>query len=147
MAATAAADNRQLLSELLDLRQKEPRDDLISVLATAEYTDTDGTTKPLTRTEAMGFVSLLAAAGAETTTKLLGNCMVYLARNPDERRALWDDPELLPSAIEEVLRYDTPSQYQGRVATRDVELHGVTIPEAEGMIAEVDPRGGRNLED
>jgi cytochrome P450 len=53
---------------------------------------------------------------------------VYLARNPDQRQRLWDDPALLSPAIEEVLRYDPPSQFQGRVALRDVTVHGTTIP-------------------
>jgi len=54
---------------------------------------------------------------------------VYLARHPDQRRKLWDDPSLMAQTIEEVLRYDAPSQFQGRVAMRDVTVHDVTIPE------------------
>jgi cytochrome P450 len=55
--------------------------------------------------------------------------VVYLARHPDQRRKLWDDPSLMAQTIEEVLRYDAPSQFQGRVAMRDVTVHDVTIPE------------------
>lgn len=119
---------RKLMLALLAERRTRPRNDLMSLLAETTYEDVDGRTKHLTDDEAVSFMGLLAAAGAETTTKLLGNCVVYLARNPDQRQRVWDDPALLPSAIEEVLRYDPPSQFQGRVAMRDVTVHGVTIP-------------------
>jgi cytochrome P450 len=116
------------VGELLALRRKDPRDDLVSLLAHSEYEDADGRRKHLADHEVVAFVGLLAAAGAETTTKLLGNCMVYLARHPDQRRRLWEDPRRIPQAVEEVLRFDAPSQFQGRVAMRDVEMHGVKIP-------------------
>jgi cytochrome P450 len=119
----------QMMRALLAERRARPQDDLMSLLAEASYEDVDGRTKRLTDDEAVAFMGLLAAAGAETTTKLLGNCVVYLARHPDQRKRLWDDPSLLPKAIEEVLRYDAPSQFQGRVALREVKVHGVTIPE------------------
>jgi cytochrome P450 len=116
------------VQRLLAGRRARPRDDLVSLLAHSEYEDVDGVTKRLADHEVVAFVGLLAAAGAETTTKLLGNCMVYLARHPDQRRRVWQDPRLLPDAIEEVLRYDAPSQFQGRVALRDAKVHGVAIP-------------------
>ena len=119
---------RELMLGLLAERRARPRNDLMSLLAETSYEDVDGRTKRLTDDEAVAFMGLLAAAGAETTTKLLGNCVVYLARNPDQRQRLWDDPALLANAIEEILRYDAPSQFQGRVALRDVTVHGVTIP-------------------
>jgi cytochrome P450 len=116
------------VGRLLAERRERPRDDLVSLLAHSDYEDVDGTRKRLADHEVVAFVVLLAAAGAETTTKLLGNCMVYLARHPDQRRRVWEDPRLIPQAIEEVLRYDAPSQFQGRVALRDVLMHGVRIP-------------------
>jgi len=116
------------VGRLLESRRKSRRDDLISLIAHATYEDVDGETKRLLDHEVIAFVTLLAAAGAETTTKLLGNCMVYLGRHPEQRRRLWADASLLAPAIEEVLRYDAPSQFQGRVAMRDVEVHGVRIP-------------------
>ncbi len=116
------------VGRLLSARRESPRDDLVSLLAHSEYEDVDGATKRLADHEVVAFIGLLAAAGAETTTKLLGNCMVYLARHPDQRRRLWEDPRLFAQAIEEVLRYDAPSQFQGRVALRDVRVHGVLIP-------------------
>jgi cytochrome P450 len=70
----------------------------------------------------------LAAAGSETVTKLVGNAVVLFARNPDEWRKVLDDPSRIPNALEEVLRYLPPSQYQGRFSIRDSELHDVKIP-------------------
>jgi cytochrome P450 len=121
---------RELVLELLAERRKQPRQDLISVIAEAEYTEPDGTRRRLSDDEVAAFTTLLAAAGAETTAKLIGNMIVYLAQHPDQRRTVFEDTAArLPNAIEEVLRYDAPSQFQGRVAMREVKVHGVTIPE------------------
>jgi len=122
-------EGRNFLVDLLEERRKHPKDDLISILATAEYEGTEGQTKRLRTEEVVAFVGLLAAAGFENPTKLLGNCMVYLGGHPDQRARLWADPDLFPTAIEEVLRYDAPSQFQGRVVLRAVTEHGVVIPE------------------
>ena len=85
--------------------------------------------RSLSDDEVAAFTTLLAAAGAETTAKLIGNMIVYLFQHPDQRRYVFEDAAArLPNAIEEVLRYDAPSQFQGRVAMRDVTVHGVTIP-------------------
>jgi cytochrome P450 len=124
-----ALDTKAMLLDLLEQRRREPREDLITVAAQSEFDDVDGVRRQLTDQEVIAFVSLLATAGSETTVKLIGNCLVYLWQNPDQRKRLWDDPSLIPQAVEEVLRYDPPSQFQGRVAQRDVVYHGVTIPE------------------
>ena len=120
---------RELVLGLLADRRKQPKDDFITVIAEAEYTEPDGTRRQLSDDEVAAFTTLLAAAGAETTAKLLGNMIVYLFQHPDQRRYVFEDAKArLPNAIEEVLRYDAPSQFQGRVALRDVTVHGVTIP-------------------
>jgi cytochrome P450 len=122
--------SRTYVLDLLRERRRQPREDLISILAHAEYEESDGSKRSLTDDEVASFTGLLAGAGAETTAKLIGNLVVYLSREPEQRRWVFEDAEArLPGAIEEVLRYDAPSQYQGRVATRDVEIHGVRIPE------------------
>jgi cytochrome P450 len=121
--------SRELVLGLLADRRKHPQEDLISVIAEAEYTEPDGTRRRLSDDEVAAFTTLLAAAGAETTAKLIGNMIVYLFQHPDQRRYVFEDAKArLPNAIEEVLRYDAPSQFQGRVALRDVEAYGVTIP-------------------
>jgi cytochrome P450 len=121
--------SRDLVLSLLADRRKQPRDDLITVIAEAEYSEPDGTRRSLDDNEVAAFCTLLAAAGAETTAKLIGNMIVYLFQHPDQRRYVFEDVKArLPNAIEEVLRYDAPSQFQGRVAMRDVTVHGVTIP-------------------
>ncbi|MFN8036862.1 MAG: cytochrome P450 [Acidimicrobiia bacterium] len=113
----------------VDEMRGSPNDGLIAALTTAEL---DG--ERLTTGEIMGFALLLGAAGNETVTKLLANACVLFARNPDQWRIVRNDASTLPSAVEEVLRYSSPSQYQGRMTTREVELHGVTIPANERVL-------------
>ena len=125
MAAMAQAG--EYIQGLLAERRRTPRDDLISLLAEAKLDEPEGI-RPLTDQEVGSFIGLLAAAGAETTAKLIGNAVVYLARDPVQRKELWDAPDRIPLAIEELLRFDAPSQFQGRMLLREVEVHGVVIP-------------------
>jgi cytochrome P450 len=78
--------------------------------------------------EAIGTCILLAIAGNETTTKLIGNLAYHLWKNPDQRKLLLDSPNLLEKAVEEVLRLDGSSQIIGRVVAKDIEIRGKTIP-------------------
>ena len=94
-----------------------------------EVTDEDGTTHQLTDGDIAGFAVLIAAAGSETVTKQVGNGVVLFDRNPDEWRQLLDDRSQAANAVEEVLRYWAPSQYQGRFSNAASTWHGVTIPE------------------
>jgi cytochrome P450 len=126
MASLVAGQN--YVSELIEQRRKQPREDLVSVLAAVEFEDVDGRRRTLTNDECRSFVTLLAAAGAETTAKLLGHAVYLLWKHPDQRQHLWDDLARIPNAIEEVLRFEAPSQFQGRVALRDSTWHGVAIP-------------------
>lgn len=128
-AEEAGKSSRAFVREVLDARRKAPQDDLMSLLAETQYEDVDGQKKLLTDDEVVAFIGLLGNAGAETTAKLIGNCLVYLARNPELRERIWAEPSLIPQAIEEILRFDVPSQFQGRTAGRTIEIHGVTIPE------------------
>ncbi|MGH8920546.1 MAG: cytochrome P450, partial [Actinomycetes bacterium] len=77
--------------------------------------------------EIAGFAALLGGAGAETVTKLVGNAVVLFGRHPDQWNRVVDDPSAIPAAVSEILRYWPPSQYQGRFALRDTELHGTTL--------------------
>lgn len=113
---------------LVEEKRRHPSDDMIGHLIEAEVEREDGTVERLDDVEVARFISLLAAAGAETVTKLIGNGVMTFAEHPDQLARLRDDPTLAGSAVEEVLRWRAPSQYQGRYALRDREWHGVTIP-------------------
>jgi cytochrome P450 len=115
-------------SRSLDERRRRPRDDMMSDLVRAELRGADGKPERLTDLEIKSFFNLLATAGNETVTKLLATAIYWLWKNPEQRRQLLDDPALVPNAVEETLRYDPPSQYQGRVLTRAVGLHGTVMP-------------------
>jgi cytochrome P450 len=142
-AAKGMLRSRALILDLLRERRREPQDDLVSLIANSEYEEPDGTRRSLDDQEVLGFCGLLAAAGAETTAKLIGNCVVYLHRHPEQRQRLIEDPGAIPGAIEEVLRYDAPSQFQGRVVLREVEVHGVRIPKL-ARVAFVTGAAGRD---
>jgi cytochrome P450 len=115
--------------ELIAEKRRRPGDDMISRLISVEVSDEDGTVAPLTDGEIAGFAVLLAAAGSETVTKLVGNGVVLFHRHPDQWRKLLGDRTKGPAAVEEVLRYWAPSQYQGRFSHAPSMWHGVTIPE------------------
>ncbi|MFI5510670.1 cytochrome P450 [Mycobacterium sp. NPDC051804] len=108
-------------------RRANPRDDMISRLTEVDVVRDDGVAK-LTDAEIAAFAMMLGGAGAETVVKLIGNAAVTFAKNPDQWRKLQQDKSKIPFAFEELLRYEAPSQYQLRYSTRDVTLHGATIP-------------------
>ena len=114
--------------ELIGALRGRPNDGLISGLLTAEVETDDGGSTRLSDGEVIGFCSLLGAAGNETVTKLLANAAVLLARHPEQYAGLVADPAAIPNAVEEVLRYWSPSQYQGRTVTRAVEWYGQRVP-------------------
>ena len=114
----------------IDSRRREPRDDILSELMTAELEEEAGSTRHLTDDEIHAFSGLLSAAGNETVARFLGWSAVGLSRFPDQRRKLVDDPGLIPNAVEEILRWEAPSPIQGRWTTRAVEMNGTVIPEA-----------------
>ena len=94
----------------------------------AELTDRDGMTRRLTPQESTEFGLLIIGAGTETVARLLGWAGLLLADHPDQRADLANDPSLIPNAVEELLRYESPSPVQGRWLTEEVELHGQVIP-------------------
>ncbi|GAB7145293.1 cytochrome P450 [Mycobacterium riyadhense] len=123
----------QVFSDYIDWRTEHPSDDLMTQLLNAEVED-DGVTRRLTRTEVLMYTSMIAGAGNETTTRLIGFIGQLLAEHPDQRRQLVDNPSLIPRAIEEVLRYEAPSPVQARYAARGVECHGTSISEGSIML-------------
>jgi cytochrome P450 len=120
--------------DYINWRVDHPSDDLMTELLRAEFEDHTGVVRTLTREEILGYVGLLAGAGNETTTRLIGWTGKVLAENPDQRRQIADDRTLIPKAIEELLRYEAPSPVQARYVTRDVEHHGQTVPEGSVMV-------------
>jgi cytochrome P450 len=115
--------------EYIDWRAQHPSDDLMTALLNAEFEDETGTVRKLSREEVLTYVGLLAAAGNETTTRLIGWTGKVLADHPEQRRELVSDRSLIPNAIEELLRFEAPSPIQARYVTADVEHHGKTLPE------------------
>lgn len=115
-------------------KRKHPDDRLISALCEVEVEDDAGNRTRLTDGEVAGFCGLLGSAGNETVTKLLANAVVLFSRHPDQYRVLREDRSTIPGAVEEVLRYTSPSQYQGRTVMRDVEWYGETVPEGSRVL-------------
>ena len=124
----------QVLAEYIDWRVNNPSDDIMTQLLQAEYDDINGVRRRLTREEVLGFVNLLAAAGNETTARLIGWTGKVLAENPAARKELAGNLALVPRAIEEVLRYEPPSPVQARYVTQDVEHYGQTIKAGSVML-------------
>jgi len=123
-AGLAAKDElRRYLAEAIKQRSANPADDLISALITArDETDT------LSENELLAFVVLLLLAGNETTTNLIGNGLLALCRNPEQQNRLRENNEIIPKAIEEMLRYDPPVQMTVRMPTAATSVGGTEIP-------------------
>ena len=127
----AIAESMALYYSLIQERRAEPKDDMFSRLVATEIEREDGEKESLDDFEIAGFATLLGGAGAETVTKLIGNAAVTFARNPEQWQKLLDDRSKIPAAVEELLRYEAPAQYNVRRSMREVHLHGVTIPEGK----------------
>ena len=132
-AATRAMEGGASLvayfADLIAERRRSPRDDLLTALITAEV---DG--EHLDEGELFGMCVLLLVAGNETTTNLVSNSAVLFHQNPDQWQAIVDDGSLLPGAIEECLRFDSPVQALARTLTRPVDAHGRTMHEGDMVL-------------
>jgi cytochrome P450 len=122
-ARQALAELYGYFSELSRRRQRDPGEDMVSVLAHAEIAG-----RPVSIEEILGFCFVMIAGGNDTASGLLSGTAAALTERPDERRRLRDDPGLVPGAVEELLRYLSPVQGLSRTTTRAVELGGRTIP-------------------
>lgn len=120
--------------EYIDWRVKHPSDDVMTELMTTEFKDEHGVMRRLTRDEVLTLVNVLAGAGNETTSRLIGWTGKVLAEHPDQRRQLVENPALIPQAIEEILRFEPPAPHIARYMTRDVELHGRKVPAGSVMM-------------
>lgn len=113
---------------LVQERRLNPQDDMISRLIAAEIPGPDGEMRSLDDIEITGFTTLLGGAGAETVTKLVGSAMVVFAKHPEQWQKLLDDRSKIPAAVEELLRYVGPVQYNVRYTLREVTVPSGTIP-------------------
>jgi cytochrome P450 len=109
-------------------KRKNPGDDMLSRLTQVTVDRGDGVETGLDDLEITGFAILLGGAGAETVTKLVGNAAVLFSRHPDQWQKILDDREKIPHAVDEILRYWPPSQYQGRYCVQERALESGTVP-------------------
>ena len=114
---------------IVEARRAEPRDDILSALVQAED---EG--ERLTERETLNMLRLLLIAGNETTANLIGNGTLALLRNPEQLRRLRDDPSLIPSAVEELIRFDSPVQTDFRRALTDCEVNGFPVRKRDNIV-------------
>ncbi len=135
----------EIFAAYIDWRATNPSDDIMTELLNVEFVDETGTTRRLTRDELLIYLNVVAGAGNETTTRLIGWAGKVLAEHPEQRRELAENPGLIPQAIEELLRFEPPAPHAARYVTRDVTIHDQTVPEGSVMMtligaANRDPR-------
>jgi cytochrome P450 len=134
MDASQASHKGAGFEEYIDWRAKHPSDDLMTELLNAQFQDETGTQRKLTREEVLSFVSVLAGAGNETTTRLIGWSGKVLGDHPEQRAELVKNPALIPNAIEELLRYEPPGPSVARYVIRDTQIHGQKIPAKSAVL-------------
>ncbi len=124
----------EIFAAYIDWRKDNPSDDIMTELLNVEFQDEHGVTRRLTRDELLIYINVVAGAGNETTTRLIGWAGKVLAEHPDQRRQLIENPALIPQAIEELLRFEPPAPHVARYVTRDVEYYGQKVPEGSVMM-------------
>ena len=124
----------EVFAEFIDWRAQHPSDDIMTDLLNAEFVDETGTRRRLHREELLLYLTVIATAGSETTTRLIGWAGKTLAEYPDQRRELAENPALIPQAIEEILRWEPPALQIARYVNRDVEYYGQTVPAGSAML-------------
>lgn len=134
VSPTVFEDAITMFAEYIEWRASHPSDDLMTDLLNAHIEEHDGSSRPLDRTEVLAYTAMIAGAGNETTTRLIGFMGQLLGEHPHQRHELVADPALIPSAVEETLRYEAPSPVQARYVARDTELYGRSVPEGSYML-------------
>jgi cytochrome P450 len=124
----------EMFADYIDWRMDHPSDDLMTDLLHTEFEDETGTTRCLARDEALLYTTVVAGAGNETTTRLIGWAGKVLAEHPDQRRELVEDRALIPNAIEELLRFEAPGPQIARYMPQDVEVYDRTVPAGSTMM-------------
>jgi cytochrome P450 len=133
-AASEGMIDGSIFETYIDWRKDNPSDDIMTDLLNVEFTDEQGVTRNLTREELLIYLNVVAGAGNETTTRLIGWAAKVLAEHPDQRRQLVENPALVPQAIEELLRFEPPAPHVARYVTRDIEYYGQMVPEGASMM-------------
>jgi cytochrome P450 len=124
-----------MFADYVEWRAEHPSDDIMTELLNVEFVDETDTVRKLTRNELLTYLEVLAGAGNETTTRLIGWAAKVLADHPDQRAELVAGPSLIPNAIEEILRYESPAPHVGRcVAKQDLVVHGTEVPAGSVML-------------
>jgi cytochrome P450 len=139
-ASVAIGQVAEIVEDLIVERRARPTDDLLSELIHVEEQGDQ-----LSHEELISTVMLIFGAGFETTTNLIGNGLLALLDHPDQLQRLRDDASLVPSAVEELLRWDSPVQVDGRKALEPAEIHGIALEPGEEFVtllggANRDPR-------
>jgi cytochrome P450 len=137
MPPSAIEANRKIsayIGDLIEARRSEPGDDLISIVLRSTFDDPETGERALSPHEVLMFANLLSAAGSETTQKLISNGLVALHEHPDQWQRILGDHTLIPAAVNEALRYDTPSHWVARTLTRRVEKHGVVMEPGDWVL-------------
>jgi cytochrome P450 len=147
----ANIDSGMYYYSLVQERRQNPQDDMISRLIAAEIPDDEGNMRKLDDIEITGFTTLLGGAGAETVTKLVGSAVVEFARHPEQWQMLLDDRSKIADAVEELLRYVGPVQYNVRYTLKEAHLPSGTVPAGKPVFlmkaaANRDPRAFDNAE-
>jgi cytochrome P450 len=134
MEVSAHFADGEIFGEYIEWRAEHPSDDLMTDLLNAEFEDENGVTRRLTREEVLTYVFVVAGAGNETTTRLIGWAGKVLAEHADQRCELVQDPSLIPNAIEELLRFEATTPHVGRYVACDIELHDRTVAAGSAML-------------
>jgi cytochrome P450 len=117
-----------LFADFIEWRAEHPSDDLMTALLEAEFEDETGEVRRLTRQEVLMYTEVVAGAGNETTGRLIGWLGKLLGDHPDQRREIVADRSLIPSTIEETLRFEGTGPHVARYVARDAEYYGTTVP-------------------
>ena len=133
-AAEEGLVSGDIFADYIDWRVDNPSDDIMTELLNVEFVDEHGITRKLTRDELLIYINVVAGAGNDTTTRLIGWAGKVLAEHPDQRRQLVENPTLIPTAVEELVRFEPPAPHVARYVTRDVEIHGQTVPQGAIMM-------------
>jgi cytochrome P450 len=133
-AAEEGLVSGDIFADYIDWRVDNPSDDIMTELLNVEFVDETGTTRRLTRDELLIYINVVAGAGNDTTTRLIGWAGKVLAEHPDQRRQLVEDPTLIPKAVEELVRFEPPAPHVARYVTRDAEFYGQTVPQGAVMM-------------